>query len=131
VQPVDIRKRQNYDSADGQSIRQATPPVTVQIKTQQTTTIVSTSETKPAIKPKPKSKRIKIVPTRSSRPTQARQQEADTDLAEQWKATFMERELRKGLGEKEYRRTRARKNKQGVDQLMKSINESKKIEIED
>lgn len=84
------------------------------------------------IKQKPKTKLDETAPTRPNQPTTVGQQEQpDEETIEEWKATFMEREEKKRLGEKEYRIRRARKNKERVDQVMKSIKESKQIEIED
>lgn len=85
------------------------------------TMIVSELPTKPVIK----AILIRVVPTHQTR-VKLREQ-LHKELIDELKATFMEWEERKRLGVKDYIFIRPRKNNERVNQLMKSIKESRKI----
>jgi hypothetical protein len=78
----------------------------------------------------PQTGRKKCPPATGAQRERPRPTQSDEDTKHEWKTSFLLQQERKNLGEKEYRIRTAKKNKEKVDQLMKSIKQSKEIQKE-
>jgi hypothetical protein len=118
------------------ALRRAPEPTNnVEVQRQGTVIIESKQTIKFQREPRKKMKspqtgRKKGPPATGARRERPRQTQFDEDTTQEWKTSFLLQQERKNLGEKEYRRRTAKKNREKVDQLMKSIKQSKEIQKE-